>query len=615
MVTVVALLLAAMAVVVGLRAKAVASAAATGKAQAQAGVKSLAAQDTTAAASQFAAASQTFASAKRSLGPDWFAGAVSVIPWAGRQYAAARTLVEIGLDGSAAGTEMAKVLKGASDTSKTAAPSGKFAALLASRRNSVEAALTSLSDAADRAAGLSPDGLIPPLAKAVRSLQAALNKATPFLSRSHALLQLESYLMSGSHRILLVSQDGAELRPTGGFAGSFGIIDAGPTGVRLESYQDVYVLPDPPGIVSRPIGAAMAAGDFGFRDANWWIDFPTSARAMLVFWRSYQQPPVDALVAIDTVAMKDLLAATGPIRVRSYGETFTSANLLDRLLYLVEVEHRGQSTRKGVIAALAADLEKRVLEASPVVLAKSALALGKSADAKHVQMYFTDPRAQAAADELKWSGRVAPPSGSTDVVAVSNAMSRAGKVNVAMKKTIDYEVGLQRDGSAETTLVLSYANTGPYPVLMPGVFRDWLRVYRAPGTVFPSTTPSGSPTLVVSEFGFPAEARKFTVHRGGSRTKLLLARVPVALREDTTRAAANRGVLDYQLYLVRQNDLVDIPTTVTVTAPQGWSVAGSSARLIASGAALPVTQENDRVRMAVPLTGDLELDVQVAAPK
>ena len=132
------------------------------------------------------------------------------------------------------------------------------------------------------------------------------------------------------------------------------------------------------------------------------------------------------------------------------------------------------------------------MKPSPGDLAKSALALGKAADAKHVQMYFTDPGAQAAVDALGWSGRVAPPAGTTDVVAISNAMNKPGKVNFAMKKSIDYDVQLQPDRSAETTLVLGYANTGPYRRSLPADFRDWLRVYRIPGTVFPRTGPTAA---------------------------------------------------------------------------------------------------------------------------
>jgi hypothetical protein len=178
-----------------------------------------------------------------------------------------------------------------------------------------------------------------------------------------------------------------------------------------------------------------------------------------------------------------------------------------------------------------------------------------------------------------------------------------------MKKTIAYNVRLMPDRSAETTLVLGYANTGAYLPYLPPDFRDWLRVYRAADTQFPSTNPDGSRTTTLTEFGFTAAARLFTVRRGQNRSETLTARVPNAMR------TAPNGPSDdavYQLYMVRQADLEDIPTSVTVAAPSGWKVASANARLIASGAPLPVVVERDRVGMAVPLSGDLVLYVRLA---
>jgi hypothetical protein len=609
----VTLLLAMIAVVVvgGLWARDVAGTATAGKTQAEAGARSLAAQDATAATTHFAAASQDFSTARRALGSGGVGGIIKALPWAGRQYAAAQELLEIGLDGSSAGTQLAGALRGSPDTTAPLAPVSRFATVLDKGHANIESAMTSLADAVHRAAGLSSDGLVAPLARAVASVKSALQDAEPFLYRSQALLQLESYLLSGNHRILVISQDGAELRPTGGFPGTFGLIDVGSAGVRLESYHDVYTLPDPPGIVPPPPGATMT-NDFSFRDAGWWIDFPTSARAMLGFWRTYRQPPVDGIVAIDTVAMKDLLGAVGPVHVSSYGETFTSENLLDRLLYLVEIKKQPTNAKKGVLTALAAELEKRMLGTSPSGLVKSAVALGKAADAKHVQMYFTDPQAEAAAESAGWSGRVAPPSGTTDVLAVSNAMNIPGKVNIAMTKTMAYKVALQPDRSAETTLVLSYSNTGPYPLGMPSRFGDWLRVYRAAGTTFPTTTPDGSATVTTTEFGFPAEVRAFILNRHQSRTETLIARVPNALLAETTPTAGGTGTAVYRLHVVRQDDLVDIPLTIAVTPPTGWHVTGASARLTASGAQLPETTGSDGAHLALPLSGDLDLVVRFA---
>ena len=87
--------------------------------------------------------------------------------------------------------------------------------------------------------------------------------------------------------------------------------------------------------------------------------------------------------------------------------------------------------------------------------------------------------------------------------------------------------------------------------------------------------------------------------------------MPDAVRIGTGQGLG-RQTARYQLYMVRQADLEDIPTTITVTAPPGWRVNSANARLVASGASLPVTTEGDRAIMAVPLSGDLVLDVMLS---
>jgi hypothetical protein len=602
-------------------------AANAGKDQAQAGAVSLAAEDATAAVSQFQAAAESFTKAQSMLGPDWVEGVAGVIPWAGRQMAAAKTLVAIGIDASTAGAELSAVLQETSVES-TATGSSRLSSLLATGRDRIDRALVALGDAAERAAGLSEDGLDPRLAKAVSSLKDALSAVAPFLGRSRSLLALERFLLASPHRLLVISQNSAELRPTGGFAGSFGILKVGPDGFSLEKYSDVYTIPDPPGRNAAPPGATMTP-KFGFRDANWWIDFPTSAKAMLGYWRGAGQKPVDGIIAIDVVTVKDLLEVFGPVSVPSYKETFTAANLLDRLLYLVEVKSGGGPQRKGVLVALANELEQRMLSSGPGDLARAGLALAKSADAKHVQMYLTDPGAQDAVTGLGWSGAIAPPAGATDLLVVSNAMNRPGKINIAMRKTIGYEVALASDGSADTTLVLTYANVAPFELPPPqsSAFSDYLRVYRAPGTMLTpgATVPSAGATSGV-ENGLPIVVRTLWVVRGASDTETIVTRVPgawaagpvVALPRAPAAVSGGSssqgpdGLAHYRLFVVRQADLLDIPTTVTVSSPQGWRIVGATAWKTASGGALNTTVDDRSAGLSLRLDGDLVLDVVMA---
>jgi hypothetical protein len=601
--------------------KKVESAAYAGKASAEAGAHSIASQDATAALAQFRSAKASFATVRTMTTSGVLSSVGDVFPWSHRQFVAVRTLAAIGIDGSEAGTQIATAFRDASST-PVPAGSSRLATLLKTGRARIDAALSALSDAAALIPTLQEQGLDPRLASAVRSVKSALSGVAPFLDRSRGLLALERYVLSGQHRILILSQDSAELRPTGGFIGSFGVLDIGPDGLALSEYADVYTLRNPPGIVPVPVGA-IPSGDFQFRDANWWLDFPTSARRLLGFWKDTGQKPVDAVVAIDIVTVKDLLAVLGPVRVKSYGQTFTSDNLLDRLLYIIEVQDVASPNKKGVLVALANQLEARLVDSGLKDLSASALALAASADAKHVQMYFTDPVAQAAVTALGWAGTIVPPSGATDVLAVSNAMNRGGKINIAMRKSTDYSVALKTDGSAATTLVLDYANTASagLPPALNGDFHDYLRVYRAPGTVL--APGSASATTAVAESGLAVVATGFVVPRAQRRTETIVALVPHAMlggpsvTAPRTQAGAASvappagGVSRYGLFLVRQADLQDIPTTVTVTAPMGWRIVTARAWKTAAGTSVAVTSDGTTAHLSLALDADLFLSVEL----
>jgi hypothetical protein len=587
------------------------SAALAGKASGLAGVDRLRAEDAAGALDAFAAAGASFARVREMLARPWMASTVGAVPWSRRNYDAAVELAAIGSDAAAAGSEIAGVMRDASSTPSPAKTS-RLGKILSVGRVRIDHALAVLLDAARRASSLSTTGLDPHLAGPIGSLKSQMSSVVPYLSRATPLLVLEHHLLTGSHKLLVVAQNSAEIRPTGGFVGSYGLLDVGETGLSLDQYRDVYTLkvpkrqpPAPPGMLVNPT--------LTFRDANWWMDYPTSARAMLGFWTGYGEPQVDGIVAIDVIAVRNLLRVTGPITLPSYKTTFTADNLLEELLYLIEVKARGGEGKKDVLVALAAELQSRVLASGVSDLIRVASSLAASADQKHVQIYFTDPAVQAAVADTGWSGSVAPPSGTTDVLGVCNAMTAGGKVNIAMRKSIDYSVELGADGSAETTLVLDYANRAPLGFAFSRtIFRDYLRVFRAPGSILPAERgPVSQGVTTTVESGLPTVARAFTLVRGQTRRETFFARVPGALRQGPTGSSGGTGSARYRLFLIRQADLQDIPTTVTVSAPPGWRIAGARAWKRASSYALRTDYDTGAARLAIALDSDVIFDVEM----
>lgn len=589
-----------------------------GKADASAALKSLEGGDTAAALAGFDKARDEFTRARDLLGPSWLRGTW----WLGDQLDAADDLATIGVEGSTAGAEGVRLL----DEASAVTGPDRLGRLLTLARPRLDASLTSLTVVAGRYDRLSADGLVGPLAEAVTDARDRLAPLRPLLARSDALLGLERYLYAGDHRFLVVAQNSSELRPTGGFMGTFGLIRVGPRGLELESFADVYTLPRDTLDEPLPEGGQVTYHHFYFRNSNWWMDFPTSAQMMHKFWANMRQPSIDGVVAVDIPFLQALLRVHGPITVPEERRPITAENAMLLLNEVVQYERSGQASRSerklAIISLVDAlfDWMTRLPADRTLPLAEALAAAGQQ---KHVQAYFTDPTAQAAMTSIGWSGALAPPEGTTDLVAVSNGVIKPSKANFGVSKTLDYVVTLNTEGSADTTLRLGFVKSAKKLL---GVPQQWLanytRVHRLAGTTSAGKLEDGFARLIDAT-GLPTFGRYFRLDPGESTSIALRSHVPHAVQqgvaptvpgEPGTASPATGEVSHYRLLLAKQADLTDMQAAVSVQVPKGWTVVASTAWLRNSGEVLPTTVAGDRVTLATPLSQDVLLDVTLRRP-
>lgn len=582
------------------RASAFEALARAGKTDAKAGLHSLEAKQVPAALASFLKAKDEFGKARTLLGPDW----VRSLPWLGHQVTAADALATIGLEGSSAGAEMAQLLSAA----ESATGDDRVNQLLKVSRPHLDAALVSLTTVARVSADLGTDGLVPQLATAVTELQAQVKPLAPLLRRSQSLLDLERYLFSTQHRLLVVSQNSAELRPTGGFMGTYGLVEFGPDGFNLTKFTDIYTLPGDTLDLPLPIRGPVGYRHFSFQDSNWWIDFPTSASTMYQFWANLKQPEIDGIVAIDIPTVRDLLKVYGPITVPESSLALTADNVLEQLTYVIEFENGGPGTdktlkKKAAVISFAATLLREITHLSNEQFLPTMSALATSTNEKHVQLSFTDAVAQSAVVDLGWGGAIAPPAGTTDLLAISNGVIKASKANIGVTKSLDYTVALQADGTADTRTVLGYRKS---KTLLLGVPRQWMgnyvRVHRGEGTTVVAAGSTPFETLEDAT-GLPTFGHYFRLEPAAKASLVLHSSVPQALRQGDV------GTQRYQLLVIKQADLVDTAATITVTAPDGWTVSGSAASFRVSGTAVKTMSAPGSVTVKTPLKQDLLLDV------
>lgn len=551
-------------------------AATAGKRAASTAVSALTKLDVPQAKQEFAVAVEEFGRARSMLGPDL----LQTLPLAGPQLTAAAELTDIGGIASTAGGRLSDLLEQAT-ASSTQNRFGTVAKLSASH---LEPALDELGDVGRRTAGLSTDGLVPPLANAVNELKGLVGSYQGVFDAAPSAEQLAHYLFSEQHRFVLISQNNAELRPVGGFSGTYGLVGIGPDGFQLEKYQGIYRLPDAKVKLAPPEGATMTKR-LQFRDANWWIDLPTSAQVMLQLWDSSQQPKVDGIIAIDVVTLRELLTVFGPVTLPGTNEVLDKNNATKRLTEFIEFDRAdyGKVAKAEALVPMVESMIKKIETVQTSQLKPLLQVMSDLAAEKHIQLYASDQVAQSAIVDLGIGGAIAPPHDTTDLVVASNAVVCATKTNLGVSKMWDYSVALNADGSATSKLALGFTKTAElYEGLHIQYFCDYLRVYRGPGTTLTDAAASGG-FVDRPEDGRPVFAQYFRLQPGAKVTQHLDTTIAKAMT-----IAADGQSAHYRLLLVHQADLADTALTLNVAAPSGWRFSAGTATWRPGGAD-PVT--------------------------
>jgi hypothetical protein len=139
----------------------------------------------------------------------------------------------------------------------------------------------------------------------------------------------------GPRDYLLIFQNNAEIRATGGMPGSWAQVHA--EDGRLEMVKQGTAGDFP--MAAQPVlplteeEVAVYGKEIGtyFQDPGFTPDFPRAGALWRAHWgRKYADTPIDGVIALDPVGMSYLLEGTGPVTVR--GTTLTSANLVEELL-------------------------------------------------------------------------------------------------------------------------------------------------------------------------------------------------------------------------------------------------------------------------------------------
>lgn len=272
---------------------------------------------------------------------------------------------------------------------------------------------------------------------------------------------------------LIMLQNNDELRPSGGFLGSYVRADIADFGEikRLEA-DDVYHL-DMPAIgktsfaAPAPISKYLKVDNWYLRDANWSPDWPQSARQIQTMFQAesaaagQSEAPLDGILAITPDFVANLLRLTGPITVR--GESYAPENMQALLQYNVEIAYKegdiSSWDRKDIINELINALQEKILSLPLNKYPELASRLNESLKRGDILIYFNDPKRQNLAQNLGASGEIKMVNG--DYLMVVDANLAAFKSDAVMQKNIAYQVE-KKSERLQANLKLNYYHNGGF---------------------------------------------------------------------------------------------------------------------------------------------------------
>lgn len=137
-------------------------------------------------------------------------------------------------------------------------------------------------------------------------------------------------------KYLLLFQNSDEIRATGGFIGSYAVLDLSSDNLLEFNIRDIY---DPSGVSKRrpsPVGHSKylsGGGEMALHDANWNPEFSKSATDILWFFENIDLDPqfYDGVIAINFSSIEKVVSLLGEIYLPDEGE-FVEASELSNIL-------------------------------------------------------------------------------------------------------------------------------------------------------------------------------------------------------------------------------------------------------------------------------------------
>ncbi|MBU0722207.1 DUF4012 domain-containing protein [Patescibacteria group bacterium] len=398
----------------------------------------------------------------------------------------------------------------------------------------------------------------------IERIKRQINEASFILEKAVPLSQMIPALAGYPSQVnyLVVLQNNDELRPTGGFLGTYGILKIKDGNIVNFDTHDIYHLDmpvqdkiniEPPEPIKKYLN-----DKWYLRDANWSPDWPTAAKTINQFYQieSGLNSGVEKIsefsgvLALTPKLITDFLKITGPIIVE--GQSYDQNNFQDLLQYRVEKGYQilgvSKWQRKEVIGEISRELKIKIFDLPPNKWSELINIVINNLIEKNLLFYFTDNQLENIAVQNGWAGEIK--NYYSDYFMVVDANLAALKTDAVMRRSINYKVTEGPNGLF-SKLTVNYAHNGK-PDWKTSAYKSYTRVY----------APLGSQLIKIS--GYETEQIDTGNEAGKTWFGFYLTVAPGKINNITVEYKLPRSIMlnnNYGLYIQKQpgkelNDLL-----------------------------------------------------------
>lgn len=254
------------------------------------------------------------------------------------------------------------------------------------------------------------------------------------------------------HRYLILFQNNNEIRPSGGFIGSYAIMDINEGYIeKLETY-DVYDIDGSyGGVIEPPEEFKTWTQNWRFRNSNYSPDFPTSAKKARWFLEKEGGPTVDTVIAINQGLLTDMLEITGPVEVGNFG-ALNSENYNLLLSYVIEGKVWGEEDPKHLLKMFVPEFKEAILKEENI--SKVSSKLYKAIQQKHIMVYSSDEEIQGLFESAGLDGSVHISEPGEDYLSVIHISTGGTKSEQFMEEVILHHTDIDINGNVTNEITV-----------------------------------------------------------------------------------------------------------------------------------------------------------------